>query len=81
MGIGDTQELVLICKIEGKLTAFGDRREINHQFYDEYSYLDGEVVDGLQVVEITVIDKSTQATLKRKFKVWKDRREFCISEL
>ena len=69
-----------MCETEGKLTAFQDRRVINHQFYDQFSYFEDSDVDGLELVDITVIDKSTQATLNRKFRVWRDGARFCVAQ-
>jgi hypothetical protein len=80
IGIGDTQELVLICDLEDKLVSFEDRRDAGHQFYDQFSYIDDGTVDGLEIVEISLIDKRTQASLNCKFRVWRDGG-FCISEL
>ncbi len=63
---------MLVCEMEGKLVSFDDRREAGHQFYDQFSYIEDGAVDGLEIVEITVIDKSTQATLNCKFRLWRD---------
>ena len=82
MGIGDTRELLLLCVMDdGSLVAFEDRREGNHQFYDQFSYIDPGGVDGLETVEVTVIDKNTQATLNRTFRVWRDGARFCAAEV
>jgi hypothetical protein len=80
MGVGDTRELLVVCAMNDKnLVGFEDRREGNHQFYDQFSYLDDGSVDGLEIVEITVIDKNTQATLRCKFRVWREGARFCVA--
>jgi hypothetical protein len=81
LGIGDTQELVLICAIEGLLVTFEDRRSDGHNFYDGFSYVRDAILDGLEIVEITVIDKGTQSFLHCKFKVWRDGLNFCVATL
>lgn len=82
MGIGDTRELVLMCAMDdGSLVAFEDRREANHQFYDNFSYIDDACVDGLEMVEITLIDKNTQATLNHKLRIWCEGARFCVQQL
>jgi hypothetical protein len=81
MGAGDTRELVLMGDVNNRLLCFEDRREGNHQFYDEFSYLDSGPVDELEIVEITLIDKRTQATLNCRFKIWRDGLRFCVANL
>jgi len=81
IGIGDTCELVLMCDIDGEFVTFEDRRTTNHQFHDEFSYLDYGNVDGLEIVEIVLVEQNTQATLTRKFKVSRHGNSFCSSEL
>ena len=79
-GIGDTCELVLMCAVENQLLSFEDRRTEGHSFYDGFTYFEEGDVEGLGIVEVTLIDKNTQATLKRTFKVWREGSSFCLSE-
>ena len=80
MGTGDTRELLLMCVMDdGSLESFEDRREGSHQFQDEFSYIDIGCVDGLEVVEITLIDRNSQAILNCKFRVWRDGIRFCVA--
>jgi pyrimidine deaminase RibD-like protein len=79
MEVGDTRELVLISVMDGKLVAFEDRREENHSFHDEFSYIEDGDVSGLEMVEVTLIDKKTQTTLNCKFRVWREGARFCVS--
>lgn len=87
IGVGDTAELLLFCdaddasrKVDALLT-FSDRRAPLHSFYDEWSYLEEAVVDDLQMVEVTILDKSTQASCSYRFKYWRDGDSFCVQEL
>lgn len=81
MDAGDTRELVLMCTMDdGSLITFEDRREGNHQFYDQWSYIEESVVDDLETVEVTLVDKNTQATLVRRLRIWRDGARFCVAE-
>jgi hypothetical protein len=79
-GAGDTCELVLICVIENQLLTFEDRRTPGRSFSSEYSYLGEGSVQGLELVEIMLVDQNTQASLHCKFKIWRDGARFCLSE-
>jgi hypothetical protein len=51
-----------------------------HQFYDQFSYFEDGGVDGLEMVDVTLVDTITQATFNRKFRVWQDgANRFCVS--
>jgi hypothetical protein len=76
MDVGDTRELVLICAMEGKLLTFDDRREANHSFYSEWSWLHSRPVDGLESVEIRLIDQRTGATRTFTFRILYDGSHF-----
>lgn len=78
MGIGDRRERVPVCVVDNKLVAFGDRRSEHHSFHSNFSYREDGDVDGLEIVHITLIDKNTQASLERTFKVWRQRVRFCL---
>lgn len=80
-GIGDTQELVLICAVDNQLLTFEDRRSGNHNFHKDFSYLQHSEIEGLEIVDITLIDKDTQSVLRRKFKVWRQGARFCVAPL
>ena len=69
-----------MCDVNDRLLCFEDRREGNHEFYDEFSYFDSGPVDGLETAEITLIDKQTQATLNCRFRVWRDGLRFCVAQ-
>jgi hypothetical protein len=78
MGIGDRRELVLMCVVDNKLVTFEDRRSEHHSFHSNFSYTEDGDVDGLEIAHITLIDKNTQASLERTFKVWRQRARFCL---
>jgi hypothetical protein len=80
-GIGDTQELVLMSSTGEDLFAFDDRRSPGHSFYDEFSYFEHCDVEGLRIVDVTVIDKDTQVVLFRKFKVLREGARFRVAVL
>jgi hypothetical protein len=72
MEVGDTRELVLICVMDGKLFSFDDRRELNHDFQSPWSWLDdNRIVDGLENVEVRLIDRRVGATQTFKFRIWR----------
>jgi hypothetical protein len=77
------EELVLMSWTGDELIAFDDRRSPGHNFYDSFSYLDhgdGDI-EGLRIVDVTVIDKDTQFVLSRKFKVGRDDDKFFLVAL
>lgn len=79
IGSGDICELVLMCVVNGKLVTFGDRRSDN-RFHSGFSYIEHGDVDDMEMVEITLIDQHTQATLSCKLRVWRQGVSFCIAE-
>lgn len=80
-GIGDTCELVLMTVINKEVLTFEDQRTEGHKFYSGYTYLDFVAVDGLPLVEVTLIDQQSQVTVKRSFKVWREGPNFCLTEI
>jgi hypothetical protein len=81
IGIGDTRELVLICVDDNDLMSFDDRRTAQHSFDANFSYLELCDVGGMEMVDITLIDQNTQATLNIRLKVWREGIRFCISKV
>jgi hypothetical protein len=82
IGIGDTRELGLMCALENEIVTFEDRRVDNRDFYSQaFSYVEDADVQGYELVEITLIDQNTQASLTTKLKVWREGESFCTSEL
>lgn len=81
VGIGDTQELLMMCVLENELVTFEDRRGVSHNCFDAFSYFQESVIDGLEIVGVTVIDQDTQSVFYRKFKVWRDGVRFCVATL
>jgi len=79
IGIGDTRELVLMCVVNGRLVTFEDRRGDN-RFHRGFSYFESSDVDEMEMVEVTLIDQTTQVSLNRKFRVWRDGVRFCLAE-
>jgi len=79
IGIGDTCELVLVCVVKNQLISFEDRRTEGHSFRSHFSYIDYASVEELEYVEITLIDKNTQATLQRSFRLWRDGARLCLA--
>ena len=69
MEIGDTRELVLICQLEDKLLSIDDRRESNHHFHSEWSWMDTRPVDGLEIAEIRLIETQSGATKTFNFHI------------
>jgi hypothetical protein len=80
-GIGDTQELLIMSALDDEPVAFEDRRGVSHNFFEAFSYFHESVIDGLEIVSVTVIDQDTQSVLDRKFKVWRDGVHFCVATL
>lgn len=82
IGIGDTEELVLMCVLDNKLVTFEDRRSGNRfSGYEASTYLhDGDVEDYEQV-DIALIDQHSQASLSLKLKVWREGASFCSTVL
>ena len=78
MDVGDTRELVLICVIDGGLFSFDDRREGNHDFHSEWSWLDARPVDSLESVRIRLIDKITGAVGTFSFRIWYEGGHFNV---
>ena len=60
LGIGDTQELLMMCVLDNELVTFEDRRGVSHNCFDAFSYFQENVIDGLEIVSVTVIDQDTQ---------------------
>jgi hypothetical protein len=81
LGIGDTQELLMMCALENELVTFEDRRGISHNCFEAFSYFHESVISGLEIVRVTIIDQDTQSILDRKFKVWRDGLRFCVATL
>jgi hypothetical protein len=69
-----------MCIVNKQLLTFEDRRTEGHKFYDGFAYIDSGDVERLRIVEVTLIEKNTQTTLNRTFKVWRDHSSFCLSE-
>jgi len=65
--------------VNGEVVTFEDRR-IDNRFHFEFSYIESGCVDGLEMVDITLIDQQTQASLSCKLKVWRDGPRFCVAE-
>ena len=70
MEVGDTRELVLICVKDTGLVSFEDRREGNHKFDARWTWLDDRAVDGLESVEIRLIDRKTRIAATFKLRIW-----------
>jgi len=82
IGIGDTRELVLLAVIENKFVTFEDRRVDNRSFGSEgFLYLEDGDVEGYELVDVTLIDQPSQATLSITLKVWRQGESICTSEL
>jgi len=72
---------VLMTVINKEVLTFEDQRTEGHKFYSGYTYLDFVAVDGLPLVEVTLIDQQSQVTVKRSFKVWREGPNFCLTEI
>jgi hypothetical protein len=80
MEVGDTRELVLICVMDTGLVSFEDRREgtaasnamgaLDHKFDARWTWLDDRAVDGLESVEIKLIDRKTRIAATFKLRIW-----------
>jgi hypothetical protein len=81
LGIGDTQELLMMCILDDELVTFEDRRGVSQNSFASFSYFQESVIDGLEIVSVTVIDQDTQSVLDRKFKVWRGGVHFCVADL
>lgn len=78
-GIGDTRELVLLCAMDGSLLTFEDKRVDGDRYMPGFGWFEDSNVDGLGMVEVTVIDRETQHVLNVKLKVWLDGNRFCVA--
>jgi hypothetical protein len=76
MDVGDTRELVIICVSDGTLSSFDDRRQGSHTFHSEWSWLDERPVDGLEAVEIRIIDRRTGASQEFALRIGYDGGHF-----
>ena len=81
VGIGDTVELVLMCLVDNTPMTFSDRRCENHSFHSEFSYIEEGNVADLDIVDVTLIDKNTQASLNCKFRIWIEGTSLCVAQL
>jgi hypothetical protein len=82
IGIGDTEELVLMCVLDNKLVTFEDRRSGNRfSGYEASTYIhDGDVED-YDRIDITLIDQNSQASLSLKLRVRREGASFYTEEL
>jgi hypothetical protein len=81
MDVGDTCELVLICVMDNSLSSFDDRRVLDHDFRSEWSWVHGRDVDGLEMVEVRVIEKRTGASETFKFRIGTKAGHFTVAQL
>lgn len=81
IGVHDTGELVLLCKIENEITAFSDKRSVPNESYADWTYLSEVNIAGFEKVKITLVDKSTQVSLTQDFKIWREGQSFSVSIL
>jgi hypothetical protein len=44
-----------------------------------FTYIDDGNVEGFDQVEVTVIDKKSQAQFSKTFKVWRQGGSFCVA--
>jgi len=79
MDAGDTRELLLIAVMDGKLFGFDDRRETNHDYDPEWSWLADRHVNDLESVEIRLVDRHTAATRKFTLEIHYDGEHFAVS--
>jgi hypothetical protein len=79
MDVGDTREFVLICVMDNGLVSFEDRREDNYNFDSKWMWLDERPVDGLESVEIRLIDRKTKVAKTFMFRVWYDGGHFKVA--
>jgi len=80
MEVGDTRELMLIAVMDGKLSGFDDRREENHDYDSEWSWLADREIDDLASVEVRLIDRRTAATRKFSFQIKYDGKHFDVRD-
>jgi hypothetical protein len=79
MGIGDTRELVVLCvNSDRKLCAFSDRRSVGHGFHSAWSWFDTHIVEGMESVEIRILDQKTGTVKKFVRRVSFDGEQFQI---
>jgi hypothetical protein len=76
---GDTRKLLIKCIDGHAFVTFEDRRAQGH-FATGSQYLDSMPVDGLELVEVTLVDKITQTVAKFQFRIRWDRGH-CVSQL
>jgi hypothetical protein len=80
IGIGDTEELVLMCVLDNKLVTFEDRRSGN-RFFEGFTYIhDGDVED-YELIDIALIDQNSQANLSMTLRVWREGGNFFSQRL
>lgn len=78
--VGDTCELVLLCVVNKKVFTFEDRRTDSNQYYSDFTYIDYFDAEDFPFVEVSVIDQTSQATVRHFFKVWREGARFCLAE-
>jgi hypothetical protein len=82
MGVGDTRELVLLCELDETLVTFEDKRIDNRDFSSEgFSYFEYADIKDYNRVDITLIDQTTQASVRVRLKFWREGGNFCTSEV
>lgn len=80
MEVGDTREL-LICIAGDNLLALDDPRDINHGYHEEGAWIDIRNTNGLEFVEIRLVDRRTATTQTFNFRIWRAGIRFNVAQL